>query len=143
MRLPVLVLLGLLFMGGCSDAGDPGGKGLSELSADPVFAVQPPQATNVHKDETQSRREIDAAAGFSPPTVDLTFTSSASPEEIYGFYQHEAAAAGWRPGESGVFGTDQWTKRYGKDGTPGHLTLTRTGASDEYTLSGWIEPAAR
>ncbi len=136
MRLAIAVLA-LALLGGCS-SGDPGGKRLDELSADAVFAANPPGAASVEKAETPARNGVDGPVG---PRVVASFTSSAPPETVIRFYGHRASAAGWNPHSFGALGlADTWTKRY-PDGATALLELTQTGHSDEYRLSGLVAAA--
>jgi len=133
------VVAGALLAGGCSNVGDPGGKRLAGLSADPIVAVEMPGSSGHKKTETPASfyKEGDSRPG---PKVVVWFKTSAGPEDVYRYYGGQAAHAGWiaDPRGLGVLGmVDTWTKRY-PDGAGAGLELEEIGHSGEWELTGRI-----
>jgi hypothetical protein len=136
-----------LLISGCGGSkaagGDPGGRRLKELAGDAVFAAQPQDATTFHVAETPAKyaKPGFTGGGWHGPSVVASFTSSASPAEVYRFYAQRAEAAGWKPTASGSLGVaDRWAKTY-SDGATATLLLAmldRTGSERRYQLSGGI-----
>jgi len=129
--------------GGTPAGGDPGGKRLHELSGDPVFAAMPDGATSVNatKSPAHYRKPGFTGGGWTGPSVVVTFTSSASPVDVFRFFDSRAAENGWQPTASGALGLiDRWSKSYA-DGASATLFLARLGGSD-YRLSGGIAPVS-
>jgi hypothetical protein len=130
--------------GGTPAGGDPGGTRLQELSSDRVFAALPAQATpaGVKRTPAHYRKPGFTGGGWTGPTVVVTFTSSAPPADVFGFFGQRAAAGGWQPTATGALGlTDRWSKDY-SDGAPATLFLASLGNGSErtYLLSGGIAP---
>jgi len=147
-RRALFVALGSLLAAGCGGSaagGDPGGRRLHELSNDPVFAATPAGATGVEVVKTPARHRQPAfqTGGWDGPSVVVTFTSSAPPEDVYRFYAQRAEASGWKGTASGSLGvTDRWAKTYA-DGARATLllfSLTRSeGAAErQYRLAGGV-----
>jgi hypothetical protein len=145
----LLALTGALFAAGCGTpaGGDPGGKRLSELSHDPVFAAVPRGATMVKLTQTPARYRQPAfqTGGWDGPSVMLMFRSSSPPALVYRFYGRRAKAAGWHGIASGALGfTDRWRKRY-PDGAAAYLSLSLltpppTASRRLYMLGGGVAP---
>jgi hypothetical protein len=112
---------------GTPTGGDPGDKRLHALRADPAVASPPPGAQNIVKRETKAtyRKPGFDAGGWDGPSVIVTFTSSASPAEVYGYYARRAEAAGWQPTAKGALDlADRWAKTF--DGNaPARLFLAQ------------------
>jgi hypothetical protein len=126
---PVAVaLLGLVLVGfvcarcgivkintGHSPNPDPGNKLLTELSRDPVFAVPPPAANDVHLVRYPAAyvNEGLGESSWENPHIMLTFKSSAPPIEIFRFYAQRASVAGWRVTKRNPRGVPtDWEKVY-------------------------------
>jgi hypothetical protein len=134
-----------LIAGGCggSAGGDPGGHRLAALAGDPVFASVPPGATAVDRTRTPAQKRPGGftGGGWAGPSYVVSFTSAASPREVYGFYGNAAQNAGWTPTGTGAVGlTDRWKKTF-PDGAPATLLLSRL-SNTSYRLSGGIAPAS-
>lgn len=131
--------------GGTPAGGDPGGRRLKELASDPVFAAAPDGATGVQTTLTKAKyvKPGFTGGGWHGPGVLVTFTSTAPPADVYGFYDQSAQAAGWHPAASGGLGlTDRWAKTYadGASATLVLVLLTPSGTATErkYELAGSI-----
>ena len=134
----------LLAACGTPAGGDPGGRRLRELSGDDVFAALPDGSTSVavQRSPAHYRKPGFTGGGWDGPSVVVTFTSTAPPADVYGFYARRAAAAGWRPTARGALGLDdRWAKTY-RDGAAATLILTllRDG---QYRLAGAVAPVVR
>jgi hypothetical protein len=145
----MLLALAAAACGTTPSGGDPGGRRLSELAADPVFSARPPGASRVALAQTPARYREPGfdAGGWHGPAVTATFRSAASPATVYRFYARRAKAAGWRATKSGALGlADTWTKTYpdGADATLLLSLLTRAQSAPPrlYTLSGGVAPIA-
>lgn len=148
--LAALLLALLLTAAACGTpaGGDPGGHRLAELGSDPVFtAPPPPGATSfgIRRTPATYQQPGFESGGWHGPGVVVSFTSGASPADVYGFYAQQAQAAGWRPTASGALKlTDRWAKTY-PDGAKATLLLSlldlsQTATQRRYMLSGGIEP---
>jgi hypothetical protein len=119
--------------------GDPGDKRLLALRADPAVASPPPGAQSIVKRETKAtyRKPGFDAGGWDGPSVIVTFTSSAGPAEVYGYYAQRAEAAGWQPTAKGALDVaDRGAKTF--DGNaPARLFLAQFPSS-RYQLSASI-----
>jgi hypothetical protein len=144
-----LLLCGLLLAGGCGEpaGGDPDGRRLAALAADPVFASLPPGATEIETVRTRAeyREPGFTGGGWDGPSVVVTFSSAAPPDAVYGFVAERAKAAGWEPLASGALGlTDRWEKTFPDDASA-TLTLSLLEGADAgpeavYRLAGGIAP---
>jgi hypothetical protein len=128
--------------GGSTPAGgDPGDKRLHALRADPAVASPPPGAQSIVKRETKAtyRKPGFDAGGWDGPSVTVTFTSSASPAEVYGYYARRAEAAGWQPTAKGALNlADRWAKTF--DGNaPARLFVAQFPGS-RYQVTASIAP---
>jgi len=133
----------LLLMSGCGKSappgGDPGNKRLNELSHDPIFAVLPPGATNVHVTRTPANytQPPFQTGGWNGPSVEVTFRSSAPIANVYHFYARRAAATGWHALKRNVNGVIvSWNKTY-PDRAQAWLSLWSDSPST-YSLEGSI-----
>jgi hypothetical protein len=150
--LPVIVGLTLLICTSCrtstpaSDSGDPGGRHLRQLRADPVFSSLPPGSTMVGRitEHTASYRKpgLDGG-GWSGPAVTLKFTSDRAPASVYDFYGVVAQANGWTVTAKGARNlADTWTKTYA-GASPASLSLTEASGPTGlllYTLNASSPP---
>jgi len=95
--------------------GDPGDARLHLLAADPVFMVLPPEATVVGSlKETPAvwRGSLFEGSGWDGPSVTLTFMTSGSVGDAFGFFARRAVATGWRSsgGVNGLGYVWSWRK---------------------------------
>ena len=139
-----MVAIGMLLAacGGTRPAGgDPGGHRLRELGRDPVFATLPPGAENAALEKTPAkyRQPGFTGGGWAGPSVVLTFSSAADPQDVFRFFDGRARTLGWQGKAVGSVGvTDRWTKTY-EDGAAATLFLAKL-PQNEYRLSGGIAP---
>jgi hypothetical protein len=156
MALPVqavtVVAVASLLAGGCGTpaGGDPRGRRLKELAADPVFRTQPPGVAKLHVTRTPARytKPGFTSGGWRGPAVTATFTSAATTADVFRSFARRAAAAGWRATKRNVYGfADVWTKTY-PDGAPATLLLlsavprARPVPRTVYYLHGGIAPVS-
>jgi hypothetical protein len=128
---------------GSPPGGDPGGRLLRELAADPGFTSLPPAATAVSVTRTAARyRNPDfTTGGWDGPSVVVAFSSASAPAAVYRFVARAATGAGWHATASGAIGlTDRWAKTY-PDGGRATLLLVSL-VPHAYRLSGAIGPKA-
>jgi hypothetical protein len=145
------LLLATLALAGCGSpaGGDPGGRRLHELAADPVFTATPAGARTVAVARTPARHAAGGfeSGGWHGPSVVATIRGPARPADVFRFYGRRARAAGWRPLKRNALGlADTWTKTF-PDGAAATLSLLRLAPRPgaprpRYLLTGSIAPAA-
>ena len=144
-------MLGSLLLSSCGApaGGDPGGRRLKELANDSVFATTPDSASGAQTTLTKAEyvKPGFSGGGWHGPGALVSFTSTAPPADVYGFYDQRAQSAGWHATGSNSEGlTDSWAKTLadGASATLILLMLTRGDAATErrYELAGSVALAA-
>ena len=143
-----LAIGSLVVVAGCGThaaGGDPGGRRLNELAADPVFAAVPHGAARVRTTKTPAKYSDPGftGGGWHGPSVVVTIRSAGSTADVYRFYRERAASSGWHATAKGALGlVDRWSKSY-PDGAAATLDLTPTNATQGlYRLTGSIAPVS-
>lgn len=114
--LSLLLLLG----GACGPSagpGDPGNHRLSQLRADPVFALLPPGAQLSRPVQEIPAKWQDNGlfepSGWNGPAVTMTLVDSDLPQTVFAFYAAQANGAGWVGNGNVRYGYPQaWTKTF-------------------------------
>jgi hypothetical protein len=126
--------------------GDPGNSRLHQLAADPVFDALPPDARSpsVSLNPAKWRAPAFQSAGWSGPSVILTFESSAGPRLVYEYYAEQVAEHGWIATLKGSLHIyDRWKKTYA-NGAQAWLSISTNRPWEpapeprQYTLTGSI-----
>lgn len=78
---------------------DPGNRRLHALATDAIFARLPPGGTRTNWQEQPTYHESSLFEGsrWHGPYIIMSFTSSESIRDVYGFYAKRAQEAGWTP----------------------------------------------
>ncbi|MGD0167419.1 MAG: hypothetical protein ABSC51_09030 [Gaiellaceae bacterium] len=135
-----IALLILLF--GCNSRvghnPDPHGKLMLAMSHDPIFAILPPGATNIHIEKSPPKYQDSGpfeGSGWSGPSFSLLFRDRRPESQIKSFFVRRAIATGWGPGRW----AHEWKKSFGR-GAVAYLSLVLPAwHSDLYSIAmiGW------
>jgi hypothetical protein len=124
---------------------DPVGRKLNLLATDPALVNLPAGLARTYGQQTPAHYETPGFGygGSFGAGVTVTFTSTASPADVYKAIGENAARTGWVANGSDPAGlANRWVKTY-PDGTPATLTLSSedpnaASLTHSYSLSGGI-----
>jgi len=124
---------------------DPVGRKLNLLATDPALVNLPAGLVRTYGQQTPAHYEPPGfgSGGSFGAGVTVTFTSTASPADVYKAIGEDAARTGWVAKGSGPTGlANRWVKTY-PDGTPATLTLSSEDPNaatltHSYSLNGGI-----
>lgn len=124
---------------------DPGNRKLNLLATDPALVNLPAGLVRTYGQQTPAHYETPGfgSGGSFGASVTVTFTSTASPADVYKAIGENAARNGWVvKGASSAGLANRWLKTY-PDGTPATLFLGRenpnaTTPTHAYSLNGGI-----